>query len=335
MEFGDLEKFRAGKGEDGTDRFNVPITPDADGMVGRECPNEQCKTKHFKICITNEGHDPDSTVDLSQKELVCPYCGTSLQMQDSITEAQLDWIKSLIYQGVVKTFNDTMEEAFSGCDNVSYTRGDVPEVRPYVEEKLKQIITCDLCQQRYAVYGITFHCPWCGGGAFHQHLDQGAKSIRVLAEEADRIGAQHGQQACDWMYGNAYEDVVSLFEGMLKLLYRHAVQKRHTEADAEKLIDKIRLNFQRLSGADEFFARDLDIKLFDSIAPKERAALEIVFAKRHVLTHNLGLIDEKYRGQVQSWQRPGAEVPLVRQEILDGLSVVVQIVGEGEKALGL
>ena len=136
------------------------------------------------------------------------------------------------------------------------------------------------------------------------------------------------------MYGNAYEDVVSLFEGMLKLLYRHAVQKRHTEADAEKMIDKIRVNFQRLSGADEFFDRDLAIQLFDPITPTERANLEVVFAKRHVLTHNLGLIDDKYRGRVRAWQRPGAEVPLDRQEILDGLSLVERIVGEAAKGLG-
>ena len=32
-------------------------------MVRRECPNEKCKTKHFKICITDDGHDPDSTGD--------------------------------------------------------------------------------------------------------------------------------------------------------------------------------------------------------------------------------------------------------------------------------
>jgi hypothetical protein len=137
------------------------------------------------------------------------------------------------------------------------------------------------------------------------------------------------------MYGNAYEDVVSLFEGMLKLLYGHAVRKRYTKADAEKLIEKIRVNFQRLSGAEEFFERDLAVKLFAQVAPKERAVLEMVFAKRHVLTHNLGLIDEKYRGQVHAWQRPGAEVPLVQKEILDGLLSVVRIVGEGAKALGL
>jgi hypothetical protein len=190
MEFVDLERFRAGKGEDGTDRFNVPLTADADGMVGRECPNEHCKTKHFKICIRNDGHDPDSTVDLSQKELVCPYCGTRLQMQDGTTEAQLEWIKSLLLQGVVKAFNDTMEGAFAGCDSVTYTRGDIPVVAPYVEEKLKRIITCDVFKERYAVYGITFYCPWCGGGTFHQHLAQDAKTIRVLAEEAGRIGCR-------------------------------------------------------------------------------------------------------------------------------------------------
>jgi Zn finger protein HypA/HybF involved in hydrogenase expression len=333
MELGDLEKFRAGKDDDGADLFHVPLTPDAEGMVGRECPNEQCKTKHFKICIANDGHEPDSTMDLREKDLMCPYCGTSLQMQDGATKAQLAWIESLVIQGAMTMINDTMEDAFSGCDYMTYTRGDVPVVHPYEEEKLRRSITCEACQNRYAVYGITFYCPWCGGMAFHQHLAQDAKTIRVLAEEAGRIGAEHGQQASDRMVGDAYENVVSLFEGMLKILYRHAVQRRHTKADAEKLMAQIRVNFQRLSGADEFFDRDLAIKLFGTIAPKERAVLEGIFAKRHVLTHNLGLIDEKFRGQ--AWQRPGAEVPLDRQEILDGLLLVERIVGEAAKGLGL
>jgi hypothetical protein len=240
----------------------------------------------------------------------------------------------MIFQDVAQMLADTMESAFAGTDGVRYERGDLPEVRKYVEEKIRQIITCDACRCRYAVYGVTIHCPWCGEGAFHQHLTQGAKTIRVLAEEADHIGAQHGQQACDRMYGNAYEDVVSLFEGMLKILYRHAVRKRFGEADAEKMIGKVKVNFQRLSGAAEFFDRDLAIKLFDSISPKQRAVLALVFAKRHVLTHNLGLIDEKYGDQVRAWQRPGAEVPLVRQEILDGLSLVEQVVSDAAKALG-
>ena len=166
MEFADLEKYRAGKGDDGIGSVQRAVNPDAEGMVGRECPNEQCTTKHFKICIVNDGHDPDSTVDLSQKDLTCPYCGTSLHMQDSMTEDQLEWIKSMIFQGVVKTFNDMMEEAFTGSDNVTYTRGDVPVVHPYVEEQLKQIVTCELCRQRYAVYGITFIARGAGVGHF-------------------------------------------------------------------------------------------------------------------------------------------------------------------------
>ena len=334
MESGELEKYRVGKDEKGLDRFNIPLTPDEDGMVGRECPNDRCETKYFKLCITDDGHDPDSTVELGEKQLVCPYCGTPLHIQEGNTEAQLEWIKSMIFQNVAKMFSDTMEDAFASTDGVRYESGELPEVRAYVEEKLRQIITCEACHCRYAVYGVTFHCPWCGEGAFHQHLTQGARTIRVLAEEADRIGTQYGQQACDRMYGNAYEDVVSLFEGMLKLLYRQAVRKRFAEADAEKMVGKVKVNFQRLSGAAEFFDRDLAIKLLDAIATKQRAALDLVFAKRHVLTHNLGLIDEKYGDQVRAWQRPGAEVPLVRQEILDGLALVELVISDAAKALG-
>jgi hypothetical protein len=65
MESGELDKYRVGKDEDGMERFNIPLTPDEDGMVGRECPNDRSETKYFKICITDDGHDPDSTVDLS------------------------------------------------------------------------------------------------------------------------------------------------------------------------------------------------------------------------------------------------------------------------------
>ena len=51
MDFDELEKYRTGKSEDGHDQFSVPIKPDEDGLLGRECSNEDCETKYFKISL--------------------------------------------------------------------------------------------------------------------------------------------------------------------------------------------------------------------------------------------------------------------------------------------
>lgn len=51
MDFDELEKYRTGKSEDGHDQFSVPIEPDEDGLLGRECSNEGCETKYFKISL--------------------------------------------------------------------------------------------------------------------------------------------------------------------------------------------------------------------------------------------------------------------------------------------
>jgi hypothetical protein len=335
MDFHELGKFWAGKDAEGLDRFNIPLKPDEQGMVGRECPNERCETKYFKISLELPEDTLDSTADVSQMELVCPYCGTRLHTQEGHTEAQLEWLQSMIVKDFAQSFGEMLEETFRGSSYIRCEPGELPEVRSYVEEEIKQTITCAACQCRYAVYGISFNCPFCGGGAFSQHLAQGARTIRVLAEEAERIGTEHGHQVRDKMYGNAYEDVVSLFEGLLKVLYRYAVRKQFPEADAGKMFAKVKANFQRLSGAEVFFSRDLGIALLGSFSPKERTTLETVFAKRHVLTHNLGFVDEKYRDQVRTWKRPGAEVPLERREVLDALTLVEDAVRSAANSVGL
>ncbi|MFO0893019.1 MAG: hypothetical protein U0790_28270 [Isosphaeraceae bacterium] len=85
--FHDMRQFRTGRDEDGIEHFQVPLKPDEDGMIGRECPNDGCDPKYFKISLElpEEGESPG---ELSQSDLLCPYCGTSGHMQDFNTDAQ-------------------------------------------------------------------------------------------------------------------------------------------------------------------------------------------------------------------------------------------------------
>ena len=117
-----------------------------------------------------------------------------------------------------------------------------------------------------------------------------------------------------------------LFEGFLKYAYRYAVRKSNSKEDADKRINKIRTNFQRLSGAEEIFRRDLSIEIFHGLGAREVEELEIPFAKRHVLTHNLGLIDAKFQDKAQTWNRLSSEIEFEPGEIERALGTVRKVV---------
>ena len=335
MKFDGMQRYRTGRSAEGLDEFNVPLRPDEDGFFGRECPNEDCDTQYFKIGTTIPDGMDEAAENFSQGNLTCPYCGTIDNMQRFHTQAQVEWIKSMMIRDIHKAFGDMMENTFrplrrpSGglfSIRVEVKRGALPSVRHYVEEKLKQEIACDKCRFKYAVFGISFHCPLCGRGSLAQHLERSVATVHILAQEAERIGGEHGSDVGERMLGNALEDVVSVFECFLKQVYRYAVRKLHPKEDSEKLIGKVKVNFQRLSGAEEFFRRDLGIEIFAALSTDERDMLESSFSKRHVLTHNLGLVDEKYKDQARAWERTGAELSLTAEEVIRSLDIVARVV---------
>ena len=153
-----MEKFRTGKSEEGHDRFSVPLQPDDEGMVGRECPNDECETKYFKVSLLSEGKETgESGVDVSNAEMVCPYCGEEGHFQHFHTADQIEWVKSMLFRDVAKSFGDTLARAFSSQPvhrrslisiSVSVKRGQLPSVRHYAEEKLRQTVVCDACWQK-------------------------------------------------------------------------------------------------------------------------------------------------------------------------------------------
>jgi predicted RNA-binding Zn-ribbon protein involved in translation (DUF1610 family) len=329
MDFDELEKYRTGKSEDGNDQFSVPIRPDADGLLGRECSNAECETKYFKISTEVDDAYGKNVENFSQLDLTCPYCGQADNMQHLHTTDQVEWIKSMMIRGIHKSFQNIMSRSFpsrskprGGMFSVSmeFKRGSLPSVRHYAEERLKQEVVCDHCKFRYAIYGVSFHCPLCGKGNILQHLERSSETIRILVNESERIGTEHGPHVAEAILGNALEDVVGLFEGFLKYAYRYAIRKAKNKDDADKLIQKIRTNFQRLSGAEEIFRRDLSIECFQRLDAKELDALDLTFAKRHVLTHNLGLVDDKFKSKAKTWERVSSELLIEPGEVTGALN---------------
>jgi hypothetical protein len=79
MKWHDLKNYYKGKNAQGQDEFFIPLKPDEDGMVGRECPQQDCQPCYFKIAPRELPSDSDGvegdTAAKSPNYLYCPYCG--------------------------------------------------------------------------------------------------------------------------------------------------------------------------------------------------------------------------------------------------------------------
>lgn len=331
----DMKNYFVGKSPEGDDRFRVPLKADDDGLLGRECPNEECQPKYFKMSLIIPGGISKTIENFSQIDVTCPYCGTVDNMQSFHTESQVEWIKSIMFRNIKKTFQDNLRESFRSTSpktkgmissNLTFKPSPLHSVRHYVEEQLKNSIECDNCGYKYTVYGISFHCPLCGKGTLTQHLRQSADTIKILIKQSERISKEKGKEVGRQMINNALEDVVGLFEGYLKHIYIYKIKHRFPKEKIETMIKKIQTNFQRIEGAKKFLLRDLNVDLFANIEDKERSFLEEQFLKRHVITHNLGLVDKKYIERAMKYEKYGKKLVIKPADVLRAIDIVGIIV---------
>jgi len=341
--FHEMKKYHRGRSQDGNDIFDIPLRADKDGMVGRECPNKECQPKYFKISLTTPDEISKKIENFSQINLTCPYCGLVGSIQHYHTRSQIQMIESIVFRDVAKTIQNVLEDTFkpmptSSKDffsiSIEYKPGQLPSVRHYVEQKLKSTVVCDNCGYNYAVYGISFHCPLCGMGNMLQHLNRSVDIIKVLLAEHERITQERGSEVGQQMVGNALEDVVGLFEGFLKHIYIHEIKRRYSGEKTESKIAKIGTTFQRIEGGDELFSKDLDFALFAGTKQDDVTFLQEQFLKRHVLIHNLGLVDQKYIEKAQVYQKQGVELDVKPADVLRALEIVKSIITTASNCIG-
>jgi predicted RNA-binding Zn-ribbon protein involved in translation (DUF1610 family) len=335
MNWYDLKPFLQGVTEEGRVRFSIPMSPDEDGLVGRQCPNEECYPRYFKIA-PREDADEDSTVEPNTESpsiLYCPYCGREDGFQQFTTDDQREWILSMVKRDVVRNIQGVFERSFRRSRIFRVKRGSLPVLRRYQEEKLKRITSCESCGGTYAVYGVATRCPRCGAGSLQHHLRRSADITRTMLKMTRIMAEQGGSEAEYKHLCNCLEDCVSLFEGFLRKLYGEALTATLTREDSQKKVAGLGNVFQNPTRAEKTLRSELAWELFAVTDPADRDFLEWQFAKRHVITHNMGLVDEKYLTQVRSRQRAGQDVEVETEDVSRLLDVVEAVLARAAQEL--
>lgn len=314
--------------------MNIPLPKDADGRTARECPVTECSPAYFKV-KTGTG------ITGSQTVVYCPYCRGEAEPGDYHTKGQKQYAKDVMmreaHEGIGNMVRETFGMGSSGKRTLgggmlkiemSLKQGSRPHVfRPF-EEGLQRTIICPHCGLDHAVFGLAVWCSDCGKDIFLTHVQAELSVVKAMLSDVDRREKELGARVAARDIENCLEDVVSIYEAVLRALFTRCLRERgNTQDEVQSILHKkIANKFQNVRLSAEIIEREIGIKLFDTFPERTVQTLMHTFEKRHPITHNLGVVDRKYLDRMRSAEREGREIMVSLQEIIEAIETVLAIV---------
>jgi len=286
------------------DQFSISIPPDVNGYVGRECP--ECE-QYFKITLGTGLTGTDLPCH-------CPYCGHSAAQNQFFTKAQIEYARSVVMNKVtgaiikdLKTleFNHRPRGAF-GIGISMTVEGRPQPIRHYSEMELEEQVVCDRCTLRYTVFGTFAFCPDCGK---HNSLQILEKNLALAQKQIELAATVDGDLSAQ-LIADALENGVSAFDGFAREACRVHASKAANSSKAEAV------SFQNLAGAQKNVQSLFGFDLSAGLLADEWLSLTRCFQKRHLLAHNMGIVDEEYLRKTNDPQaRVGRKITILAEEV--------------------
>ena len=157
----------------------------------------------------------------------------------------------------------------------------------FTRKDLLRELVCDHCGRDYGVYAIGLFCPDCGAPNLRLHFAREVELVSAQVDLAEQTNTEQ-QELGYRLLGNAHEDVLTAFEATLKAVFLFGWIQLKTEA-----VPRVGNDFQNIERGRKRFA-DLDCDPLGSLSSEELDALQLNIQKRHVIGHNLGVIDHKF-----------------------------------------
>jgi len=299
------------------DQFEIPLRPDAEGYIGRECPVKEC-TGHFKITPGTGLEDPNGCY--------CPYCGYHAEHDEFYTQAQIEYAKSIVMREVTRELHGMLEgmarQMRSRPGALIQLSARVEPHRPlplrtYGGKELETEIACDDCTLRFAIYGVYGYCPDCG---VHSNLQALRKNAELIEKQLGVAEGAEDPAFAERLTWDALGNCVSAFDGWGRVVVEEYQGKA---ADPGVLKG---MSFQRLTAASTKIQAAFG---FDFVAEAGASAFsETVraFAKRHVISHRLGVVDQKYVDDTGDAKAVvGRKVQISPTEVRGALAVVLRL----------
>lgn len=317
-------------------RMSIEIPTDEDGMLGRECPNEDCSPGYFKV-------KPGTGITEDHDKAFCPYCRKDDAPGEFTTQAQQDYAIELVENEAIKGVNRMIEKSLGlgpsrkkkmGGDflsiEMSYKPSRERNTPQLFEEELRRDVLCSNCGLEHSVFGLATWCPDCGKDIFLTHVASELSVVERMLSVVDTRYVELGARVAGKDVENALEDTVSIFEAVLKIITERYLSGGGMNSDEiiEIFQKKVRNKYQNIKLSGETFLEQVGFDLFEGISDMDLELLRVTFEKRHPITHNLGIVDRKYIDRVRSGELEGREIRVTADEVLKAIKIISTVISD-------
>ncbi|MVT55797.1 hypothetical protein GPL17_35970 [Bradyrhizobium yuanmingense] len=332
MKFRNLEQLSTGKSGN-TMNLAVPLPRTPDGRVYRYSPNEQAHPRHFVLGDYNADHVASEVsrkrMKLSprSKQTVCPYSGVVGDDREFLhpddAKAALATVKHAAFSDVEAEFSRIIEgfnRKMGSNSLLKITAKVEKKYRPkprFSRRDLMRELVCEHCSRDYGVYAIALFCPDCGAPNLRLHFAREGVLVGSQVDLADSLAAEQEELAYR-LLGNAHEDVLTAFEATLKAVYLHGMTQ------SGQTPKPVKNDFQNMEYAQRRF-QEIQLDPFADLSDAELEALRLNIQKRHIIGHNLGVVDDKFAVHAQDAQ-VGQTVHLVGADIREFAAICQKVI---------
>lgn len=345
-----LERYKIGGTRDRME-LSIPLPTTPTGKSYRWCPIDACEPRLFLLGEAPADQViPDDHVHLTRRApgtpgTTCPYCGNDSPDDRMIHPHDIEAAKKYItwaatqdagdyIEGVAKDFNRSMRGSSGGLIQIEMDVKRPRLNRPSVwREDLLRNLACDICSREYGVYTIALYCPDCGAPNVHVHFRREVELISRQIELANNAEADGNKELAYRLLGNAHEDVLTAFETYLKTIFRFLVKKHLPTEEADRLITKkaIGNHFQNIRRGRKLYL-EIGIDPYEGLEADDLTFLQLNIEKRHVVGHNLSMVDQTY-SETSQGKQPGETVSLLGEEVRRFASICYLVVARLETHL--
>ena len=265
-----------------TTRISVPLQPDNNGMLGRQCPIDECGL-YFKLRL-GTGRNTD--------DIRCPYCRSEGQFGDFFTQDQLEYARSVAIRRIVDPLMRDFRRDIEGVSRrqsggllqlkVSVNYKPI-SIYQYWEKRLETEVICENCTLEFAVYGVFASCPCCGDLNAMKVLLTSLETAKKKLQLSNEPGLT--KELSQDLVKDALIGSVSAFDAYGKAI--SAVQS--------DLFSMAKPNpFQDIEALDVFLSVRGNLTFEEILGEEAWNELRWFFQARHVYVHNAGVIDGRF-----------------------------------------
>jgi len=253
---------------------SIPILPDSEGNIDKECPNEECLYS-FKVNLE------DWKNNRKDNSAYCPMCRHKAPENSWWDSDQLKNGKDQLAAHI----RERLINAWSGKPN-QLNFLPIP-----AKEEMTLKIQCTECNSKYSVIGSAFFCPCCGFNCVERTLDESLKKVEIKLSNLEIIrkaielnSKDQAEVTCRSLIESALIDCVVAFQRFCEASFTY-----------KKPNEKLPFNvFQRLDGGSEIWEKNFNEGYHDWLTSSEFNRINIYFNRRHLLSHTEGIVDDKY-----------------------------------------